>query len=166
MKAASKTTDALSLRAVEEDDLPFLFEQQRDAEAHRMAAFTGRDADDEEAFLAHWRRILAEPAVIVRAIVVGDDVVGTIGSYEDEAGEREVTYWLGREHWGRGHATRALARFLGSVDPTRPIHGRCAEDNLASAAVLRKNGFVTTGRSRGFARARGGETWEISMVLR
>lgn len=156
---------SLTLRPVQEADLPFLFEQQRDAEAHRMAAFTGRDAGDEEAFMAHWRRILANPAVIVRAVVVGSEVVGTIGSYDDEAGDREVTYWIGREHWGRGYATRALGRYLESVEPRRPIFGRCAEDNLASAAVLRKNGFVATGRARAFARARGEETWEISMVL-
>lgn len=165
MKSTSKPNDPPTLRPVVEADLPFLFEQQRDAEAHRMAAFTGRDADDEAGFLAHWRRLIADPAVIVRAIVAGGEVVGTIGSYVNEAGAREVTYWLGREHWGRGHATRALARFLESVERTRPLVGRCAEDNLASVAVLRKNGFVPTGRTRDFARARGEEVWEVSMVL-
>ena len=30
----------------------------------------------------------------------------------EEPGKPEVTYWLGKEFWGQGIATRALAAFL------------------------------------------------------
>ena len=45
-----------------------------------------------------------------------------------------VGYWLGREFWGRGVATRALARFLGVVTG-RPLHARVATNNQGSIRV-------------------------------
>jgi RimJ/RimL family protein N-acetyltransferase len=50
--------------------------------------------------------------VLTRLSVVDDDVAGTIGSW-GEAGEREVTYWIGRSYWGKGIPTDALTAFLG-----------------------------------------------------
>jgi len=76
----------------------------------------------------------------VEAVVVDDDVAGTIGSWGDP-GEREATYWLGRSHWGTGIATRALTAFL-ALDRSRPLHARVASDNVASRRVLEKCGFV------------------------
>lgn len=46
-------TTEISLREVQESDLPIFFEQQLDPEAARMAAFPARDRD---AFMAHWRK--------------------------------------------------------------------------------------------------------------
>ena len=53
------TGDVL-LREVTEADLPVFFEQQLDPAANFMAAFTARDSADQEAFLAHWGRILGD----------------------------------------------------------------------------------------------------------
>jgi hypothetical protein len=44
-------------------------------------------------------------------IEIDGRVVGHIASFDLE-GRREVTYWIGRENWGRGIATRALQEFL------------------------------------------------------
>jgi RimJ/RimL family protein N-acetyltransferase len=77
-------------------------------------------------------------------------------------GELEVSYWLGREFWGRGIATQALAAFL-EVIHTRPLYARAAQDNRASIRVLEKNGFKVYADERGFANARGEEIDEVVM---
>ena len=96
------------LRLVTESDLPTLYEQQLDPEATAMAAFPSRD---EEAFYAHSKKIMADEAVIFRAIVYDGRVAGSIGSWEME-GKREVGYWIGKEYWGKGIATQALTQYL------------------------------------------------------
>ncbi len=136
-------TDRVVLRDVEEADLPTLFEQQLDPEATRMAAFPSRDRD---AFMAHWARILRDPSLIAKAILFEGRVAGNIGSFE-RSGERLVGYWIGREYWGRGIATRALSEFLGH-DKARPLHARVAKHNVGSIRVLEKCGFTVCGEDR------------------
>ena len=154
----------LSLRVVVEDDLPLFFEFQLDPDANHMAAFTARDPTDREAFTAHWNKILAEPTNIIRTIVCDGQVVGSVSSYE-QSGKPEVTYWIGRAHWGKGIATRALRTFLAEVNATRPIYGRVAKDNLGSRRVLEKCGFRVIGEMKGFAKARGEEIDELHLEL-
>ncbi len=154
----------LLLRSVSAKDLPVFFEQQLDAEANAMAAFTVKDPSDRSSFDARWARILGNPQVRARTIVLGDQVVGHVMTYE-EAGRPEVTYWLGRAFWGRGLATRALEEFLGKVQPQRPMYARTAKDNLASGRVLEKCGFRHVREDKRFANARGLEieewVWEL-----
>ena len=152
------------LREVVEDDLPLFFDFQLDPEANSMAAFIGRDPTDREAFVAHWNKILAEPTCIIRTIVWNGQVVGSVSSYE-QSGKPEVTYWIGRAHWGKGIATRALTAFLAQVNTTRPIYARVAKDNLGSRRVLEKCGFLVTGVMKGFAKARGQEIEELHLEL-
>lgn len=157
-------TDDLSLREVAEDDLPLFFGFQLDPEANHMAAFTAKDPTDREAFTAHWNKILADPTTINRTIVLDGLVVGSVSSYE-EAGKPEVTYWIGRAHWGKGIATRALAAFLVQANTARPIYARVAKDNLGSRRVLEKCGFRVIGEAKGFANARGEEIEELVLEL-
>ena len=153
------------LRNVVNDDLPIFFENQLDPEANHMAAFTARDPTDREAFLAHWHRILADTTNIIQTIVVNGQVAGSVSSYEEE-GRPEVTYWLGKEYWGKGIATWALKEFLAQKNQIRPIYARVAKDNLASRRVLEKCGFKIIGESKGFANARGQEVEEFLLELR
>lgn len=150
------------LREVRDEDLSLLFEQWTDPIAGRMAAFTTPDQADWNAFERRWSRLRADESVITRAIVVDGEVTGTIGSWGDP-GEREVTYWIGRSHWGKGIATDALSAFL-AVDLSRPFHARVAYDNVASRRVLEKCGFHFIATERGFAQARSAEIEE--QVLR
>lgn len=128
---------AVRLREVTEADLPIFFEQQLDPEATRMAGFPARE---REAFFAHWAKILADPANVIRAVVLGDEVAGNIVSFPHE-GRAEVGYWLGKRYWGRGIATRALAGFL-QVVRTRPLYASVARHNVGSIRVLEKCGFA------------------------
>jgi RimJ/RimL family protein N-acetyltransferase len=128
------------LRDVREDDLDVLFEQQREPEAVAMAVFPARE---REAFDAHWRRVLADDTAVVRVIESEGEVAGNIGSWEQD-GQQLVGYWLGREFWGRGLATAALAELTEELD-TRPLHAWVAAGNLGSIRVLEKCGFARVG---------------------
>lgn len=154
---------SIELRDVTPTDLDVFFENQRDPEACRMAAFTAKDPEDRAAFDAHWRRIEADETCTVRAVVCDGEVVGSVGSYLRE-GEREVTYWIGRQHWGKGLATLALTEFIAQT-PIRPLHAAAAKDNAASIRVLEKCGFRITGSDKGFANARGEEIEEVFLRL-
>ena len=154
----------LILRDLVSDDLPIFFEQQLDREANYMAAFTAKDPTDREAFMAHWHKILADDTVIMKTIIFNMEVAGSVSSYE-EAGKREVTYWLGKQYWGKGIATWALREFLARHSQARPIYARVAKDNLGSRRVLEKCGFMVTGEDRGFANARGQEIEELLLEL-
>ena len=90
-------------------------------------------------------------------------VAGHLASWGPE-GEREVTYWLGREWWGKGIATSALRAFI-EEEEARPLTGRVAADNTGSIRVLEKCGFEVVERERGFANARGEEIEELVLVL-
>ena len=125
------------LRNVEPSDLPVFYEHQLDAEATRTAAFRSRD---RAAFDAHWATsILGNPAAVTQAILVDGLVAGNIGSWLQD-GVRLVGYWIGREHWGKGVATRALADFLHIVNE-RPLYAHVASHNVGSIRVLEKCGF-------------------------
>jgi len=151
------------LREVRDEDLPILFEQQLDSAANHMAAFTGPDPEDREAFAAHWARIRADVRVTLRTILFEGRVAGYVAGFE-RCGEQEVSYWLGREYWGRGLATHALSEFLRLVK-IRPLYARTAKDNAASIRVLEKCGFRVSGEDRYFAHARGEEIPELILTL-
>ena len=154
----------LFLRDVVEADLPVFFDFQLDPDANHMAAFIARDPSDRQAFTAHWNKILADPTTIIKTIVCDGQVVGSVSSYEN-AGKPEVTYWIGRAHWGQGIATRALSEFLAHGNRARPMYARVAKDNLGSRRVLEKCGFQIIGQAKGFANARGEEIEELLLEL-
>jgi RimJ/RimL family protein N-acetyltransferase len=153
------------LRNVVDDDLPIFFEYQLDPEANYMAAFTAKDPTNQEAFMAHWGRILTDETTINQTILFNGQVAGSVSSYEEE-GKPEVTYWLGKEYWGKGIATSALKEFLAQKNQIRPIYARVAKDNIGSRRVLEKCGFKIIGESKGFANARGQEIEEFLLELR
>jgi RimJ/RimL family protein N-acetyltransferase len=154
----------LLLRDSVNEDLLIFFEQQLNKESNYMAAFTAKDPTNQEAFTTHWHRILADETVILKTIIFDGQVAGSVSSYEDE-GKPEVTYWLGKEFWGKGIATWALKEFLAHNNKTRPIYARVAKDNIGSRRVLEKCGFIVISESKGFANARGQEIKELLLEL-
>ena len=147
--APNRSANNVSLRDVMEEDLPTFFAYQRDPGANHMAAFTARDPEDRVAFAAHWTKILDDESITTKTILFDGRVAGHVLSFE-QFGEREVSYWIGRDYWGKGIATRALSEFLGHVTE-RPLHARAARDNAASIRVLEKCGFVISGEDKGFS---------------
>jgi RimJ/RimL family protein N-acetyltransferase len=152
-------TNEMSLREVQESDLPVFFEQQLDPEANRTAASPARD---HEAFDATWEKIKADEKNIVRTIKFRGEVAGYIISRE-QSGERKVGYWLGRRYWGKGIASTALRQFLGLVK-VRPLYARVAKRNTASIRVLQKCGFTISGEDK-FSCGNGEDVEEYILIL-
>jgi RimJ/RimL family protein N-acetyltransferase len=151
------------LRPIDDSDLDALFEQMRDPESVRMAAFTAENPNDRAAFDVHMAKIRAMPEVTNCAVTFDGQLVGSIASFVVE-GETEVTYWIDRSCWGRGIAGRALALLLESVH-VRPLFARAASDNAGSLKVLQRAGFVTIGTAVSFANARNMEIEETILRL-
>ena len=150
---------SILLRDVTESDLPIFFEQQLDPEATAMAAFPPRD---REAFMLHWKKIMADKSVILKTILFDGQVAGNIVSWET-LGEREVGYWIGRQFWGKGIATGSLKQFLGAVT-NRPLFAHVARHNIASKRVLEKCGFTVVGEDK-FIDRNGNEVEEFILKL-
>jgi RimJ/RimL family protein N-acetyltransferase len=163
LAAVREISGQLVLREIEDRDLGVLFEHSTDLDAIRMAAFTSPEADDRTSFERRWARLRSDGSTTNRVVEIDGRVVGHIASFDLE-GHREVTYWIGREDWGRGIATRALREFL-QLEATRPLYARAASDNAASIRVLTKCGFLIVGEGRGFAYGRGEETDEVVLRL-
>ncbi|MGI5262323.1 GNAT family N-acetyltransferase [Streptomyces angustmyceticus] len=124
------------LEPIRDSHLDTLFEHQADLEAAAMAAVTPRD---RSRFDAHWAKLRRDDTVILRTVVADGVVAGGVTSWLE--GERRlVGYWIGREHWGRGIATRALSLFVAEV-PIRPLYAHVAVHNASSIRVLRKCHF-------------------------
>lgn len=151
------------LRNVQHDDLDTFFEHHLDPQARHMAAFTSADPTDRVAFDRHWQRIMSTETVTIRTVLVDEEVAGYVLSYLD-VGRPEVGYWIGRDFWGTGVATEALALFLEEFQ-ARPVFARAATDNHGSIRVLQKCGFIRYGTGSGFANARGEDTPEVLLRL-
>jgi RimJ/RimL family protein N-acetyltransferase len=130
----------VTLRPVADADLPLFYEYQRDPVAAAMAAMPPRD---RAAFDEHWARIRASPTGTLRTVLADGAVAGSVVAWE-AGGATLVGYWIGRELWGRGVASAALAAFVGEIG-TRPLFATVAVDNVASRRVLERCGFVEVG---------------------
>jgi RimJ/RimL family protein N-acetyltransferase len=155
---------SVTLRAIEDQDLPIFFDHMQYEPALKMAAFVHEDPSDRGAFDAHWIKLRGSDKVLKQTILQNDVAVGSIMSFDME-GDREITYWIGHEHWGKGIATEGLRLFL-DLEHQRPLSGRAAKDNLGSIRVMERCGFTHVRDERGFANARGEEIDEVVMVLR
>ncbi|MBI1826574.1 MAG: GNAT family N-acetyltransferase [Planctomycetes bacterium] len=152
---------SVTLRDVEPRDLPTLFEHQYDRIANEMAAFPARERD---AFMAHWTtNILGNTQVIKKAILFNDHLAGNIGCFERD-GMHLVGYWIGREFWGKGVATKALTEFVTQVK-FRPLHAYVAKHNVGSVRVLEKCGFTVCGEDKSGSPTGGEEVEEYLMSL-
>jgi RimJ/RimL family protein N-acetyltransferase len=134
----------IALRPVEDADLDALFDQMRDPEAVRMAAFTAENPDDRHAFDAHMTRVRSSPDNTLRAVTCDGQLAGSIASFVS-GDQTEVTYWIGR--------------------PARPLHARAASDNIASLRVLQKAGFSIIGTENSYAPARNRDIEETILRL-
>lgn len=148
------------IRDAAEADIPVFFEHQRDPEAMDMAKMPARD---EEAFTAHWQKILANDEVAKKTILFEGEVAGNVLIFE-RGGKRQVGYWIGREYWGKGLASKGLAELL-AQETTRPLYAYAATSNVGSMRVLEKCGFTLVARETEFDEALHEEIEEALYVL-
>ena len=152
--------DTIQLRDVIEPDLAIFYEQQLDPEATDMAGFPSRSRDT---FISHWATIMEDESVQLQTILFDGEVAGNIVCFQ-QLGEREVGYWLGKEYWGKGIATRALEGFLKIIE-TRPLFAHVAKHNIGSRRVLEKCGFRIVGEDRFFSEVFGKNIDEFILTL-
>lgn len=136
MTGVHDVSPTVVLRSVEDRDLDVFFDHQADPQAVEMAAFPARDKDQ---FAAHWAKLRADDSLVVRTIVADGVVAGNIGCWPQD-GQRLLGYWVGRDFWGRGVATKAVALLVDEV-PIRPLYAHVAVHNVGSIRVLEKCGF-------------------------
>lgn len=159
----TKNNPDIKLRPTEISDLDYLFEFQTDKEGGYLAAFMPKDPTDKSAYLNKYIKLLNDSTVNNQTIIFGKAIVGSIAKFVME-GDTEITYWIDRNFWGQGIATKALHEFL-TIENTRPIFGRVAFDNFGSQKVLEKCGFAKIGSDKGFANARQAEIEEFIYKL-
>ncbi|WP_033074584.1 GNAT family N-acetyltransferase [Sphingopyxis sp. MWB1] len=104
--------------------------------------------EDARAFLAGWVEGNPSRFLMVRRTASAPRIIGCIGLDPMDNGDVELGYWVARPYWGLGYATEAgrhmidLARTIG----IKRLVASHFVDNPASGSVLRKLGFVQTGR--------------------
>lgn len=110
---------------------------------------------DAREFVALEAHILYPSFLMTQRTDGSPRIIGGCGLYEQD-GHVELGYWIARDHWGLGYATEAaralvdIARAIGH----RRLNARHFVDNPASGRVLRKAGFVPTGKT-GLLHSRG-----------
>jgi RimJ/RimL family protein N-acetyltransferase len=148
----------ITLRALRDQDLDDLFRWESDPRAASMAAFTRADPADRAAFDAHYRHVRSNPNNTNQAIEEDGALAGMIASFTVE-GDRELTYWIDPQRWGRGVATEAVQIFLGR-ETQRPLFARAAAHNVGSSKVLLRNGFIKIGEETSWAAGIGEDVLE------
>jgi len=91
---------------------------------------------------------LSHQPLQVKAIVVDDEVVGSIGIHQLAdiySKSAEIGYWISESYWGKGIVPQAVKEMLKygfeTFDIDR-IFARTTHTNLASQQVLKKAGFI------------------------
>lgn len=156
----------ITLRRTDEADLRLLYAFELDAASNALA---GTKPRDWPTFLARWGEILADhdgnaTGVMPRVIVADDVVVGAV-NISPHDGQSSIGYWIGREHWGRGIATRAVALMLREF-ARRPLYAAAAGQNHPSIRVLEKNGFEIASRGMTPETTRTVARETVTLVLR
>jgi RimJ/RimL family protein N-acetyltransferase len=98
-----------------------------------------------------------------------DELLGAIGLTPEEGGDTaELGYWLSPEHWGNGivtEAARAVIAFGFERLGLPVVTSGYFDGNPASGQVLRKLGFVETGRAMQSCLATGTDVPSMRMEL-
>jgi RimJ/RimL family protein N-acetyltransferase len=107
---------------------------------------THRTIDDARSFLssceARWQSGAEYFWVITEC--PKDEAIGGI-SYRLKGDSADFGYVLNRNHWRRGIATeavRAVVSWICSMESIRRVWATCDVENIASARVLEKAGFI------------------------
>jgi RimJ/RimL family protein N-acetyltransferase len=153
----------IALVEFQDSDLEPLFNFQDDEEAQKLAG-GGRTYDTLEDFTAFMQDARDKGAEFQTILQEGEPV-GYIAAF-DRFEKREISYWIGREFWGKGIGTKAVAIWLERFDvPSAGLYARVMDDHPASARVLEKNGFTVDSKDSFFSELRGEDVNETLYVI-
>jgi ribosomal-protein-alanine N-acetyltransferase len=140
-------TERLALRATIPADVERALEIRANPEVARNLVSATIPPDPEKMtnwFAGHaeeWRAGTAYRLAITREGVL----IGVCDLFDIAAGEGEIGYWLDRAVWGHGYGMEAanrLVRFAVEDIGLTSLRAGCADDNVASAAILTRLGFT------------------------
>ena len=118
-----------------------------------VRAYSGSETNAPEALLRDARALIAQSGGgdVFHAVRGASslDLNGVIGVHRRGGQEYEIGYWFAARVRGQGIATEAVRAVVGALAASRPscaIVAECHPDNERSRALLRRIGFVSTGR--------------------
>jgi RimJ/RimL family protein N-acetyltransferase len=163
-------TERLILRPYQLSDAPALQSRAGSLAIARMLARMPHPypAGEAERWISTHDDRRAEGTGYPFAIEKDGDLVGTIAVERGDCGAFELGYWLTEPAWGQGLASEAVRGILAfAFDELGLAYVRAlyTADNRASARVLTKAGFLSTGRSRTFHPVRQAEVEMVHVVL-
>ena len=139
----------VSLRPLTLDDINAVHDWARLPESCRYQAWGPNTYEQTCAFV---QSALAAADLLIHAVVVDGEVVGSASLKLRGSSTAEIAYGVHPRRWGQGIATaaaRELLRLGFGEHGRHRIFATCDPRNLASAAVLRKIGMRYEGRMRG-----------------
>ena len=151
------TTERLILREFGEDDWRAVLDYQRDPLYLRYYPWEDRSEADARAFVEMFRqwqwelpRRRFQLAITLRE---GGRLIGNCGIRRklDNDWEADIGYELSPQFWGHGYATeaaRAMVDFGFRELGLQRISSWCIADNVASARLLERLGFLKEGKLR------------------
>lgn len=158
--------DSITLRRTVHADVPRMYAIGIDQASNTLAGTKPRTWPE---FEARWNEILADvdataTRVTPRVILVDGDFVGSVNIFPQDDRD-SIGYWIARDHWGRGIATRAVALILEDFT-LRPLYASAAATNAPSIRVLTKNGFEIVSRVQTPETIRTVQRETVTLVLR
>jgi ribosomal-protein-alanine N-acetyltransferase len=150
-------TERLILREFMEEDWKAVLEYQSDPLYLRYYAWTGRTEAEVREFVGWFLKSQKEQprAKFQLAVTLrdGNRLIGNCGVRINDMALREgnIGYELDPRHWGRGYATEAareIVRFGFEELCLHRIWSWCVAENVGSARVLKKVGFLEEGYLR------------------
>lgn len=111
--------------------------------------------EDARALIA----LAGAPHHAVRAVLADGEPVGQVRLlWGPDEGEAELSYWLGRRHWGRGIGSalvkQAVVWAFAGHSTLRVLTARVHEGHAASLRILCRAGFAVIGREGPWLRLR------------
>lgn len=155
-------TERLVLRPTVPTDVERALEIRADHEVARnlVSATIPPDARKMTTWFAGHADEWREGTAYRLAITLDGRVIGVCDIFDVAHGQGEIGYWLDRAVWGRGfgrEAAQRLVRFAAEDIGLTSLLAACADDNLASAAILDRLGFTRLEDVRVFSSSRQAE---------
>lgn len=158
-------TERLVLRAFNEDDSKALFDIFSDPEVMKYwNTPPWRSLDDAAAFINNSSDSMCDSRGMTLGVYKkhSGELLGKVMlfNYDKESKRAEIGFGISQRYWGKGivsEAGTALIKFAFNTLGLRRIEAEIDPENVSSANVLERMGFIKEGLLR--------QRWEVSSVI-
>ncbi len=156
-------TKRLLLRKMEITDASVLYEYWSDKDVTRYMNILGFESIKQAKDMIGLLNSLADSEKAFRWSIVckgSKQILGTCGfnNWDKENQRAEIGYELGKQHWGQGFMTEALAGLIShgfGIMALNRIQALVEPENTVSRKLLRKLGFQEEGLLRQYEQVKG-----------